>query len=278
MEPSGGRYGIRVIDRAVRVLSLLADGQPRTLSRMSEELGISNSTTFRLLASLGSHGMVERDPRDGTYRLGLACLQLASAYFDGHDIRRLALAELESLRDETGETVHLGVLNETMEVIYLEKLHGFHAIGLMSSGVGKRSPAYCTGLGKIQLAYADPTAVQRHFQRVGLPRYTDRTITELDELLKHLAQVRGQGYALDRGEHEVEVRCVAAPIFDHSGSVQAAISVSGPAVRLEPVEARAELIERTQRAAAAVSARLGYRPNFGAPRPAGGGEQDAQDR
>jgi DNA-binding IclR family transcriptional regulator len=145
-----------------------------------------------------------------------------------------------------------------MDVIYLEKLHGHHAIGLMSSQVGGRLPAYCTSLGKVLLAYRDPERVRARFEYSEFHRYTDRTIQNVAELMHHLAQVHRQGYSLDRGEHEPEVRCVAAPIFDISGQVIAAVSVSGPASRLEPLDLNQKLIGQTLQAAQAISTRLGY--------------------
>jgi DNA-binding IclR family transcriptional regulator len=253
------RYNIRVLDRAIRLLSVLADGKPRTLTELSEEVGLNSSTTFRLLATLGSYNFVERDRQSGRYRLGLACLELARVYLQGNDLRQVALAELEKLRDDTLETVHLAVLNN-MEVVYLEKLEGLHAIGIMSSRVGARAPSYCTGLGKALLAYTDPDTVRAHFERTGLHRFTGNTLTSVDRLMQELEQVRLQGYSFDRGEHEHEVRCVAAPIFDANRMLVAAISVAGPASRMEPLDTNHELIERVCRTAATISARLGYRP------------------
>lgn len=256
-EKPASPYNIRVLERALRVLRLLADGRPRSLTQLSEESGMSVSTTFRLLATLSSHSLLERDRSDGKYRLGLAVLEMARSYLEGNDLRRVALPVLERLRDETGETVHLGIL-DGMEVVYLEKLHGHHAIGLMSSRVGGRSPAYCTGLGKVLLAHCQPDAVRHHFEAHGLKRYTSKTLRTVSDLMHHLEQVRDQGYGLDDGEHEPEVRCVAAPVFDLSGQAVAAVSVSGPGARMDPLEEQRQLIERVQQAAAEISHRLGH--------------------
>ncbi len=252
------RYSIRAVERALRLLSILSDGKSRTLTELSEAIGLSSSTTFRILATLESNRYVERNGRSGHYGLGLACLELAQAYHLGSDIRQEALPELERLRDETRETVHLAVL-DNMEVVYIEKLSGLCAVQVMSSRVGGRLPAYCTGLGKVLLAHSDPEAIRAHFEQAGLFAYTPATIQRVDQLITHLEEVRSRGYALDRGEHEAEVRCVAAPIFDGTGKVVAAISVAGPAGRMEPLEHRTDLIEKTLRTARAISSRLGYR-------------------
>lgn len=252
------RYNVRSVDRALSILLTLADGKRRSLTELSEDIGISTSTTFRLLASLAQYRFVDREEESGRYRLGIACLELARAYQAGDTIRHAAMPELEALRDRTWETVHLAVL-DNMEIVYLDKVQGLHAIGLMSSRVGSRAPAYCTGVGKAMLAHADPQFVRQHFQRVGLKRFTDTTIDSVDVLIEHLALVRECGYALDNGEHEGEVRCVAAPIFDRSGRVIAAISVSGPKGRMEPLESNTELINSVLQAVGRISATLGYR-------------------
>lgn len=252
------RYNIRVVDRAVSVLNVLADGKPRTLTELSKELDINSSTTFRLLATLRSHNLVQSEDSTGNYRLGLACLELSRAYHTGNELRQAALLEMKVLRDDTMETVHLGVLDD-MEIVYLEKLEGLHAIGLMSSRVGRRAPAYCTGLGKALLAHSDPNFIQDNIEKVNLQKYTDKTIISQAELLNHLEHVSRRGFALDMGEHEKEVRCVAAPIFNQYGKIVAAISVSGPSGRIDPVEHNQDLIDRTLRAAYNISKNLGYK-------------------
>ena len=254
---NGSGYNIRVLDRAFRVLALLSDGKPRSLQVLSEGIDLSVSTTFRLLATLSSNHYVQRDERTNQYRLGLTCLELARAYYDGNDLRRIALPELEALRNETRETVHLAVIDQ-MEVVYLEKLPGLHAIGLMSSRVGARSPAYCTGIGKVMLAFEKPQFVRNYYDQFPMKRYTATTITDPEKLMAELENIRCNGYGLDRGEHEHEVRCVAAPIFEMRGQVAAALSVSGPAARMDPLEKNQEMIEKACLAARNISNQMGY--------------------
>lgn len=253
------RYNIRVLDRAFRILSLLSDGKPRTPNEVSEEIGLSPSTTFRLLSTLAYYRYVRRVENTNQYQLGLACLELASAYQASNDLRQTALPELEALRDEVKETVHLCVLDD-MEVVYIEKLPGLHAIGIMSSRVGGRAPAYCTGVGKVLLAYQPPEVVHEFISKKSLIPYTERTVTNVEELLQELQLIRQRGYSFDRGEHEHEVRCIAAPIFDISGKPVAALSISGPEARLEPLEKNEDMIQKALRAAENISRLLGYQP------------------
>jgi DNA-binding IclR family transcriptional regulator len=243
----------------VSILSLLADGDSRTPAEISEAIDLSPSTTFRLLSTLAFYRYVKRDETTNQYQLGLACLELAHAYMDSNDLRRVALPELEALRNETKETVHMAVL-EDMEIVYLEKLPGLHAIGLMSSRVGGRSPAFCTGVGKVLLAYQNPEIVRAYYQAHGLPRFTELTITDPSKLMEELEGIRITGLAFDRGEHEDEVRCVASPIFDFSGRAMAALSISGPEARMDPLEENQVMIDLARRVAQNISRLLGYTP------------------
>jgi DNA-binding IclR family transcriptional regulator len=256
-DQNGNRYNIRVLDRAFRILALLSDGKPRSLLELSGAIDLSNSTTFRQLATLVQYRYVQRDEQTNQYSLGLACLELARAYYEGNDLRRVALPELERLRNETKETVHLAVLDQ-MEIVYIEKLQGLHPIGLMGSRVGGRSPAYCTGVGKVLLAYEPPGVIKQYFLRRKLQRFTENTITSVSALISELASIRDQGYSLDHGEHESQVYCVATPIFDMKGDVIAGLSISGPADRMEPIESNREMIEKARQTANNISVKLGY--------------------
>lgn len=256
-EVEDGRYNVRAVERSLRILNLLSDGKTRGLTDISDAIDLSASTTFRLLSTLAQHHYVERNEPAGLYRLGLACLTLARAFQAGSDVRKAALPIMEQLRDETTETVHLAVLDK-MEVVYLEKLQGLHAVGLMSSRIGGHSPSYCTGVGKVLLAYCDPDQVQAYFAVHPFHRFTSNTVQSVEALMAELTCIRDRGYGFDRGEHEAEVRCVAAPIFDLDGKVVAAISVSGPANRMEPLEQQHDLILKTTKAVFTISTRLGY--------------------
>ena len=256
-EKKSSQYNIRVVEKTIRVLRLLSDGKPRTLTDISQEVDINTSTTYRLVTTLVNHNFLELDDQTGEYRLGFASLELARSYQTGSELLRIARPELLQLRDATSETVHLAML-DGMEVVYIEKMEGLHAIGLMSSRVGRRAPAYCTGVGKALLSQKESQFVLENTEWETLIRFNDRTIVEPQALLAELDLTRDRGYSLDNGEHEYEVRCVAAPIFDHSGEVFAALSVSGPRSRLDPIEENDELIGLTMEAAQAISARLGY--------------------
>lgn len=256
---SGNRYQIRAVERAVELLEAFSIAEPEfNLTELSGRLGLNASTVYRLLATLQSRGYVEHSPENGRYRLGPACLRLGSVYLAQADLRRRLTPLLVALRDECRETVHLATLDrDRMEAVYLEKLEGLLPIGLMGSRVGGRSPAYCTGLGKAMLAHELPEVVEAFYQARGLQSYTPQTITTLEVLSRELAEIRRQGYALDNAEHEPDVKCVAAPVWNHQREVAGAISVAGPAERIEQLIAEEGLIEKVKAVAAEASALMG---------------------
>jgi IclR family KDG regulon transcriptional repressor len=209
--------------------------------------------------TLQNAGYVEHHSQSGRYSLGVACLDLGSVFMSQLDLRDRVLPMLETLREDSKETIHLAVLDrKKMEVIYLEKLEGLLPIGMMGSRVGGRAPAHCTGLGKCLLAYLPDAEVCDFYLSNGMRSYTDHTITDTDQLLFQLANIRERGYAVDDVEHEPDVKCLAAPVWNHRQAVVASISISGPEQRMNHLVAEGGLVERLQITAHEASRRMGY--------------------
>ncbi len=229
-----------------------------SLTELTNRLGLNRSTTFRLLATLQGEGYVQRDRESGKYSLGVVCLELGTIFLSTIHLREQALPLLEDLRRECGETVHLAILDkESMEVVYLEKLEGLLPIAYMGSRVGGRSPAYCTGLGKVLLAYEDSTEVESFYARQGLHPHTPSTIVETSKLMTELEEIKKNGFGIDNEEHESGVNCVAAPIWNENGRVTAAISISGPTERMNRAITEGNSVQKVMVMAAEISARLG---------------------
>ena len=241
-------------------MATFSTAQPElSLTELSSRLDLSPSTTYRLLMTLQNGGYVEHSSQSGRYSLGVACLDLGSVFMSQLDLRDRVLPVLETLREDCKETIHLAVLDrKKMEVIYLEKLEGLLPIGMMGSRVGGRAPAHCTGLGKCLLAYLSEAEVREFYSANGLREYTDNTITDADELLLQLARIRRQGYAVDDEEHESDVKCLAAPVWNHRQVVVASISISGPEKRMDHLMAEGDLVEQLQVTAREASRRMGY--------------------
>jgi len=248
------------VERALDLLVTFSTAEPElTLTELSSRLNLSASTTYRLLVTLENRRYVEHNHQTGGYTLGVACLDLGTVFLSQLDFRDRVLPLLESLREECRETVHLAVLDRNqMEVIYLEKLEGLLPIGMMGSRVGGRAPAYCTGLGKCLLAYVPDPVVREVYSANGMRAYTPNTITDVDELLLEMARIRKRGYAIDEVEYEPDVKCVAAPVWNHRQTVVGAISVTGPEQRMNRLIAEGDVIESVLEAAQEASVRLGY--------------------
>jgi DNA-binding IclR family transcriptional regulator len=256
---SGNRYRIRAVERALELMEAFSVEEPElSLKQLSGRIGLNTSTVFRLLATLQARGYVEHSRENGRYRLGPAVLGPSGVYLAQADMRRRLLPLLAALRDDCRETVHLASLDRRqMEVIYLEKLEGLLPIGLMGSRVGGRSPAYCTGLGKAMLAHEPSEAARAFYEAHGLPAHTPQTITTWEVLSGELAKIKRRGYALDNTEHEPDVMCVAAPVWNHRGEVVGAISVAGPAERIDMLIAEKTLIYKVKEVATRASELMG---------------------
>ncbi len=128
----------------------------------------------------------------------------------------------------------------------------------MVSQVGRRAPIHCTALGKVLLAYLLEEERKKILDKKGLPRFTEKTVTSKRKLEKELCKVKEEGFALDRGEHEKDVRCIASPIRDHDGKVIATISISAPAFRID-LDKQENLKRVLIEASKGISKRLGWR-------------------
>jgi|SRR5579862_993299 len=245
-------------DRTARLLVALGRGRPSqglALSVVSEEAGVHKTTALRLLSSLESNGLVERQS-DGRFRIGLGLVDLVSAYLDDLDVVEQARPVLEQLATETLETVHLAIPSGS-EVVYVDKVESPQSLRMVSH-IGTRSPLYCTALGKAILAHASEGYLLGVIS-AGLEARTKQTVTDGDALRTDLAQVRSRGYAVDREEYRDGICCVAAEIRERRGQVVAAISVSGPSVRMDEAT-RSRIGADVRRAADEISRRLGYQP------------------
>jgi DNA-binding IclR family transcriptional regulator len=242
-------------------LFLAADTDELGVREMSRRSGTSKSNVQRLATELAGCDLLEQNPVTGGYRLGLRLFELGSAVPVRRELHDAATAVLESLMHLTGETAHLGVLDGT-HVVYVAKVESDRSIRL-STNVGGRKPTYCTGVGKALLAFAGADVV-REVVADGLDALTERTITDGASLEAELAEIRRRGYAVDDEEYEEHLRCVAAPVLDHTDAVIAAVSIAGPAHRMTDEELGTS-IKAVLEGARQVSRNLGHRVDNGEP-------------
>jgi DNA-binding IclR family transcriptional regulator len=250
-----GRYRIQAIERAVAILNAFSAEQPELrVSELAERLGLHKSTVHRFLVNLEAAGMVERNPRSGRYRLGLRIFELGGLVMQRMDLWDEALPFLEGLVRDSGETGHLAVLDGG-EAIYVERVEARRALRIPSA-VGRGYPVHATNLGKVLLAYLPEEEITRIVAERGLAGYTPHTITDAEQLASELALIRERGYAIDNEEYDEGLRCIGAPVWDHTGRVVAAMGIGGPVTRVTP-ERVDQLAEMVMAAARGLSRRLG---------------------
>ncbi|MFF2079399.1 IclR family transcriptional regulator [Kitasatospora sp. NPDC058162] len=238
-KPTTERNQSSSLRRALAVLGHVRDhghGRGVPLAQLADALGLNKSTVLRLAGPLLDEHLLERDRETGWFRLGHGSLRLGQAYLTTLDLRSVAAEHLRRLQREAGETVHLTVW-QAPGIVYLDKVEDETNVR-MASRVGSRAPAYCTATGKAILAWLPEEAVTE-VVAAGLRPITAWTIADEPRLRADLARIRARGYSIDDRENEPEVRCVAAPIFDHTGEVTAALSVSGLTSRMTAARVRA---------------------------------------
>ncbi|MGV9797948.1 IclR family transcriptional regulator [Mycobacterium sp. NPDC003449] len=243
--------------RALSLLDFLADGVKApggaTLAEVAEGAGLNKSTALRLLEALGDTRLVQQDPTTRRWTLGPRTAYLGQAYLERLDIRPVIRPAADELARATGETVHV-VVPEPPDVVYVDKIESPRSVRMISR-IGSRQPMHSSGVGKAVLAFAS-AEVWDAVIAGGLAQRTPRTITDPDELRAEMGRIRARGYAVDDIENEADIRCVAAPVLDHTGHAVAALSVAGPSMRVT-TERVPDLASHVTRAAKAASGRLG---------------------
>jgi DNA-binding IclR family transcriptional regulator len=249
-------YNITALQRGLRLLRLFSES-PHGLTA-KQVAGLSRlpvSTVHRFLANLESASFLNCTS-DGVYHLGIACFAIGQVALGQLDIRRVSLPYLQELNRQTRETIHLTV-RHGLSVVYVEKLDSPEQLRIHSR-IGAAVPLYCTAVGKVMLAYMPEDEREKVLPQLGLRCLTPNTVGNLQELDAELYRVRKNGYACDLEEHELHIRCVAAPIWDHAGSVNASLSITAPVVRMAVTRLR-QLAPLIQTAGLQISHELGYR-------------------
>jgi DNA-binding IclR family transcriptional regulator len=248
-------YNITAVQRGLRLLHLFAQaGKGLTGTEVAKLSGLPVSTVHRFLMNLESAGFLNCSGH-GRYHLGIACFSLGQAALGQLDIRRVSFPYLQALNQHTRETIHLTV-RHGLTAVYVDKLDSPEPLRIFSR-IGAAVPLHCTAVGKVMLAYLPREEQMKILQQVELKRLTPNTIANVQELQAHLQRVRKNGYACDLEENEPHIRCVAAPIWDHMGAVNASLSITGPGVRMAVSRIR-QLAPLIQEAGVRISRELGY--------------------
>jgi IclR family transcriptional regulator, KDG regulon repressor len=247
---------INSIDRTLQILQLFSPQKPEWgISEISKELNLYKSCIHNTLYTLLNRGFLVQNPNNDKYRLSIKFFELGSIVFGDIDLRKIAHPYLEEISREFNETVHMGILSDG-EVISVEQEKSNQSLQNQVF-IGKRAPLHCTGVGKAILAFLSQEEIEKIIQDKGLKGFTENTIVDFNRLQDELAEIRKKGYAIDNMEHELGVRCIAAPIRDYQGKVIASLSVSGPAFRIK--DERIPLIkDKVIKCCNKISQKMGY--------------------
>ena len=254
-EPRATGKTIQSVDRAARILKVLASG-PRRLgvSELADRLGMTRPTVHGLLQTLQAHGLVEQDRDSDKYQLGAGLLQLGVSYLDLNELRGRSIVHAERLATRADAAVRVGVLHGASAVVVHHVFRPDSSLQILE--VGAQLPAHASALGKAILAYR-PAAVDALLAG-ELPKLTARTLSAR-ALRADLQATRERSYARERDEAVLGESSIAAPIFDHGGYVVGAIGVVGDTERIIPRAPSKATIAAVAEAARGVSRELGAR-------------------
>lgn len=225
------QYPIESVDRALRLLALFRDMPELRLAEVRDRLQVGQSTAHRLMAMLVYHGFATQNPVSRLYQAGPALVEIGLAAVHKFELRQVARPHLEELAGVTGETVHLGVL-EDRDVRFVDCIESPLALRV-SGRVGLLVPAHATSLGKAMLAAMDETQVRGLYRAEAIPAVTAKTIVRRADLLRELEAVRERGYARNSEESELGVTSVSAAIVTPHRGLLGAVSVAAPLTRVD---------------------------------------------
>ncbi len=249
-------YQIESLLRGLQVLSLFnRDTSALSLTEIKDAAKLNKTTAFRIISTLESAGYLERNPETKKYRPGLKVLQLGFTAISSLEFRQVARPYLRQLSQNVDETVSLSVL-DGMEVVYVDRVRKQQIVGVVL-GIGSRIPAQCGSMGKVMLAHLPPEDLAQRLSQTLTP-CTPYSIVDQTAIEAELTRVRQQGYALNDEELEIGLRAVAAPIWDHTNHVVAAINVTGSVRTIPRQRMMEELAPKVRETAVQISQALGY--------------------
>jgi DNA-binding IclR family transcriptional regulator len=222
---------LKSVRKALQIFELFTTDTPElSISDLVRKLSMPKVSVYRFLRVLMKSSFISQDRQTKKYRLGIKIFELGSIVLRNFDLREVAFPLIVELSKRSGETVHLGVL-DNQQVISIEGVESDQSLRI-SLPIGKRVYLHSTGIGKAILAFLPEQEVKEIVRQKGLPRFTNNTIIHFDQLMKEIQFIKKRGYAIDNEENEPGIRCVAAPILDVNKQVMASISISGPSVRI----------------------------------------------
>jgi len=247
---------VQSLQRALNILEIIGNSPIHLgLKQIADLASLPKPTAYRLLRNLEDRNYISCDSGN-KYRLGMQLLMMSNLAEKDFEIKQLAKPHLESLSELSKETVHFAILDHH-RVVYIDTIESKYALRMVATR-GSTNPVHCTALGKVLLSKHNDQDILHILAEQGMEQRTKYTITTPSDFLHEMQQVRSQGYALDDGENQIEVRCVGAPIYDHTNNIVAALSVSGLTTRFSIVHIEKVIIPQLLEKTLSLSRILGY--------------------
>lgn len=247
---------VQSVERALTILELLANyNDGLRIIEISKKVNLHKSTVHRLIGTLIHKGYVTQDVESNKYKVTLKLFELGNKKLEDMHILNVSKIYIEKLMKTLNEVVHL-VIRDENEIVYIDKVEADNTIR-MASNIGRRSPLYCTSVGKAMLAYMTNEEVRNIWNNSKIEKRTSNTITDFDILKRELEIIREKGYSVDDEENEIGVRCIGAPVFNRFGKVEGGISISGPSIRITKDKVE-EVAHEVIKYASMISKELGY--------------------
>lgn len=245
------------LERGLQALLFMSSRKSVGVTELAEELQINKSTAFRILETLQKFNMAEQNKSTAKYKLGPAILKFSDQLYRNLNIISLAKPYMTKLADEVGESVHLCILSNDSAVVIEQIMTNGRLI--VNAKIGNNEPLNASSVGKCLLAFSNFEIAEQIMDRMEFVRFTDKTITDKETLKLELVKIREKGYAVDDKELSEDIKCMAAPVYTHTGEVVYSIGLSGPSIRMsdERVESISKILLKT---AEILSALLGYAP------------------
>ena len=247
----GNGAGDGTVGKALGVLDQVAAfGRPVRFSELLDGSPFPKPTLYRFVQTLTKQQMLHFDPDRQTYSPGVRLVRLAHAAWEQSTLAPVARKHVDMLSRQVGETVHLAQLDHA-QVLYIDKRNASQPVEMYSQA-GKVGPAYCTGVGKVMLAFLETQAADTVIAQQSFHRFTDKTLADAKALRAELQDIRQNGYGFDREEHEAGIICVAMPILTETGRLLGALSVTSTTRRtnLAGLETFVPILRQTAEAVA----------------------------
>ena len=244
--------GVQSLDRVLDIIEFLATERVGVgVTEIANSLGLNKSTAHRMLNALWERGYIEKTAKHSNYKLGLKFIEISSLYLNKLELKTEALPYMRKLAEQAAQPVHLAIQDGT-DAVYIEKIEAVNSIRMYSE-IGKRIPVYCSAIGKIMLSGLKERERDEIIKNIVFSKFTDNTLSTREQLEAEVLDAHKKGWAIDNEEHELGIRCIAAPVYDYSGKIIAALSVSGNNIPEKDEEMSKSVIETAN----AISKRMG---------------------